>query len=68
MHKPGFKHHWKILYELFRLVRVDNALQTPLWDANKENYANNKEYVGGFVKDLLISSFPNLMPQQVDVN
>lgn len=66
-HKPGFKQHAAILYELFNVLD-SNAIKAPLWDVAAKGpsaYPSNNAFVREHVAGLLTTSFPNLTQPQV---
>ena len=69
-HKPGFKMHTRILHHLFHIINTD-VIKAPLWDVatlGPAAFPNNAAFVHQHVSQLLSTSFPNLLPQQVEVS
>jgi len=66
-HTPGFKLHCKILQHLFTIVRTDQIIKGPVWEVatTPGAYPNNAAYVKEYASNLLITSFPNMVPEQV---
>ena len=62
--------HVKILHHLFGIVGGD-AIKAPLWDVaalGPTAFPNNNAFVHSHVSTLLTTSFPNMLPQQVEVS
>jgi exportin-1 len=64
-HKPGFRLQAQILAKLFNIVD-SSCITSQLWQPEQGNFANNQEYVRGFVLNLIATSFKNLNRQQVE--
>ena len=67
-HKPGLKMHSKILYHLISVVN-GNVIKAPLWDSAAQGNLpdDNIKYVKQEMTQLLITSFPNMQPVQIEV-
>ncbi len=65
-HKPGFTLQVHILHHLFSVVQSD-VIKIPLWEDSlgPSAFPNNAAYVQQRVSEMLSTSFPNLLPQQV---
>jgi len=69
-HKPGFKQQCKILHLLFMTIQNQALVKGPIWDVENNGptaYPSNAAYVAEYVYSLLHDSFPNMMPQQIQV-
>ena len=61
--------HARILHHLFHIINTD-VIKAPLWDVatlGPAAFPNNAAFVHQHVSQLLSTSFPNLLPQQVEV-
>lgn len=64
-HKAGFKFQSMLLAKMFYLVS-DNKLQSPVYTAGMAPAGtSNREFLTGFLRNLLNGAFPNLQPQQI---
>ena len=65
-HKPGFTLQAHILHHLFSVVQSD-VIKVPLWEDSlgPSAFPTNAVYIQQRVSDMLSTSFPNLLPQQV---
>lgn len=65
-HKPGFTLQVHILHHLFSVVQSD-VIKIPLWEDSlgPTAFPNNAAYIQQRVSEMLSTSFPNLLPQQV---
>ena len=71
MHKPGFKLHARILHHLFG-VATSGVIKEPLWDTattpgGSSAFPSNAAWLQQRLSQLLVHSFPNLRPQQIEV-
>ena len=71
MHKPGFKLHARILHHLFG-VATSGVIKEPLWDdattpGGSSAFPSNAAWLQQRLSHLLQHSFPNLRPQQIEV-
>ena len=65
-HKPGFTLQAHILHHLFSVVQSD-VIKVPLWEDSlgPGAFPSNAAYIQQRVSEMLSTSFPNLLPQQV---
>jgi exportin-1 len=66
LHKSGFKMHATLLQNMFHLVAT-NRVTVPLFDVSTQPQGTTNEvWLRGHVSNLLITSFSNLTPGQVE--
>jgi exportin-1 len=64
-HKAGFKYQSMLLNRLFWLVGA-NKISGPIYEQDKTSPGtSNRDFLGGFVAELLGNAFPNLKEVQV---
>jgi exportin-1 len=64
LHKPGFASQCEIINLLLQHI-VSGRVTVPLWDASKENFPSNVEFISQHLLMQITTRFPHLQPPQV---